>query len=191
MDIYFWREKLGALLSQGESECADFKEIYYLDEEGRQNQEEQKKKKVDFLHDILCMANSYFPDDRYIVFGIKDSGEIVGVSEEAFQKIQESQIIDLMRNAGLNKPLYNYVKLQKLSYGEKKLLVLRIKNVPQKPFFLEKDYGCKQKIIRAGVVYTRNKDSNTPINQSASDDEVSLMWRERFGLDTDTPKSTS
>lgn len=36
--------------------------------------------------------------------------------------------------------------------------------------------------MRAGVIYTRNADGNTPIDKSALDDEIELMWRERFCL---------
>lgn len=159
---------LERLLQEGESEYVDFKQECY-----------HKEKKVDFLHDILCLANANSPNNRYMIFGVSDNRQIIGMSSD----VCLNNIIDWLRNAHLNKSLYNYISLHPVHCNEKRVIILQIKNVPFKPFALTKDYKCGKSILRAGVIYTRNRDSNTPINSTASDDEISLMWRERFGLD--------
>ena len=67
--------------------------------------------------------------------------------------------------------------------GEHVVAVLHIKNRPDKPFFFERDYRDGQHTIRAGVIYTRVGDTNTPLKESAPEDKIELMWRERFGVD--------
>jgi hypothetical protein len=58
-----------------------------------------------------------------------------------------------------------------------------IANRPDKPFFvLKKDYEHNGQRVRNGVVYTRLGDTNIPKGESAPEDHVELMWRERFGL---------
>lgn len=162
---------LERLLDEGESEYIDFKKEYY-----------SKEKKIDFLHDILCMANSNSPNDRYIVFGVSDDKQIIGIPDAICSNINIANIVDWLRKVELNKELYNYISLHEISYNNKKVIILRIKNIPLKPFVLTQDYKYRGKIIRTGVAYTRNRDTNTPINSAASDDETSLMWKERFGL---------
>ena len=34
------------------------------------------------LHDIICMANNLTNHDAYIIIGISDSGELIGVSSD-------------------------------------------------------------------------------------------------------------
>ncbi len=60
--------------------------------------------------------------------------------------------------------------------------ILTIRNRPDKPFFLVKDKSFQGKTIRAGVIYTRLGDTNIPLQESAPEAQIELMWRERFGL---------
>ena len=53
---------------------------------------------------------------------------------------------------------------------------------PDKPFFLLEDRIDGKDRIRNGVIYTRLGDTNIPLGESAPEDHVELMWRERFGL---------
>lgn len=48
---------------------------------------------------------------------------------------------------------------------------------------LKQDYSKEGKTVRAGVVYTRQQDANTPVNGCASPGDVMAMWKERFDLD--------
>lgn len=120
---------LERLLDEGESEYVDFKKEYYSQE-----------KKIDFLHDILCMANSNSLNDRYIVFGVSDDKQVIGIPEAIFSNINLANIVDWLRNVKLNKELYDYISLHEVFYNTKKVIVLRIKNIPLKPFVLTQDY---------------------------------------------------
>lgn len=169
IDCFF----LEQLLRAGESEYVDFKQEYY-----------SKEKKADFLHDILCMANANSPNDRYIVFGVSDDKQVVGLTDDMSSIVNKfHNIIDWLRGVHLNRDLYNHISVHPVHYNEKNVIMLRVENTPLKPFFLTKDYKYGACTVRAGAVYTRNRDSNTPINSTASDDEISLMYEERLGLD--------
>nr|WP_302887031.1 hypothetical protein [uncultured Slackia sp.] len=51
------------------------------------------------------------------------------------------------------------------------------------PYYLTADYGNGRSIVRAGAVYTRNADSNTPKKETANPLETERLWRRHFGLD--------
>ena len=41
---------------------------------------------ADMLHDIICMANNLANRDAYIIIGVSDNGEILGVPKENRKK---------------------------------------------------------------------------------------------------------
>jgi predicted HTH transcriptional regulator len=68
---------------KSEGEYWDFKQEWYKDNER-------------LLHDILCFANTVHDRDCYLIIGVSDTGEIVGVSEENRRK--QVHILDLLSN---------------------------------------------------------------------------------------------
>lgn len=154
------------LLNRNESSWLDFKQQYH-------------ENKAEFVHDILCLANAYYNGDRYLVFGVSDNKEIIGVDKDAKRR-KQANINDFLRQVNLNRSIG--IELQTHKVKSVEIDVLKIYNSPDKPFFLTEDYKKGKKAVRSGVVYTRNGDTNTPLSESAKDSDVELMWRERFGF---------
>lgn len=160
--------ELRDLLNEDESEWLDFKEKFHVNN-------------VEMLHDILCLANSYsyVETDRYLVFGIKNDKSICGVEADSNRKTN-ANVQDLMRQSNLNR--VPTVRLCVENRSGHIVAILEIKNRPDKPFFVTKDKTSGKSVLRAGVVYTRLGDTNTPLKESAPEEHIELMWRERFGL---------
>lgn len=156
---------LTLLLKEKESEYLDFKEILC-------------NNNAQLVHDVLCLSNSKSLSDRYMIFGVADNKIIKGVSG---QRKTQADIVDCLRNSNFNR--MPDILFYEVKHNDLTLDVLQIKNNPYKPYFLLKDKRDGKVTVRAGVVYTRNNDSNTPINSTASLDQIETMWREKFGLD--------
>jgi hypothetical protein len=155
------------LLSQTESERLDFKRQFH-------------QNNIELLHDIICLANSYVEGDRYLVFGVADDKTIVGVQSDSNRK-NNAGLQDLLRQSNFNR--IPTIKLQTIEYQPSiEVDILIIRNRPDKPFFIIKDKTFQGKTIRAGVIYTRLGDTNIPLQESAPEAQIELMWRERFGL---------
>jgi hypothetical protein len=141
---------------------------------------------ADFLHDILCMANSQQDHDCYIIFGVEDkTGNIVGIENDENRRNQQG-IIDFLRSkkfAGDSRPT---VEMRKVAYGQHDLDVLIVFNTLHTPFYLSEDYPngeYKQKrTVKANYIYTRIGDTNTPIDKSADIHHVEYLWKKRQGL---------
>ena len=157
-------EKFISLLDEDESIYLDFKE-------------EHHRNSANLVHDILCLINSQTEEEKYIIFGISNSRIVKGLS--GIRKTQ-ADISDCLRSANINRIpeflLYTY------NIGEVEIDILHIKNSSFRPYFLIKDKINEGLTIRAGVIYSRYNDSNTPINGSATETEISHMWMERFGI---------
>lgn len=154
------------LLRQPESEWLEFKQQYH-------------DNKASFLHDLLCLANAYAEADRYLVFGVTDARELRGVGADTHRR-NNANLQDFLRNANLSRiPTCTLAPHQ---HEGVEIDVLTIKNRPDKPFFVTKDYKDGSECVRNGVIYTRLGETNIPKKESAPDDHIELMWRERFGI---------
>ncbi len=167
------------LISCNEAEWLDFKREFHTDN-------------ASLLHDVLCLANAYADGDRYLVFGVKNDRTIFGVEEDPHRKTN-ADIQSFLRTVNLNRiPTANLRFYEEFSGHT--VAILTIKNRPDKPFYVVKDFvvniphagkGFEKKVVRNGVIYTRIGDTNVPMNECAPEDHVELMWRERFGLGLD------
>lgn len=161
---------INELLLEKESEFLDFKENF-------------PSNTMKLIHDILCLANSHTNSDRYLIFGVKDDKTVCGIENDPNIKTN-SNIQDLLRQSNFNKIPTVDLSLVGNVQGHT-VAVIRIKNSSDKPYFLTKDKSYDRGIIRAGVVYTRLGDTNTPLKETAHENYIELMWRDRFGLDLD------
>lgn len=154
------------IAKKSEGEYWDFKQEWHNDNER-------------LLHDILCFANTVHDKDCYLIIGVSDTGEIIGVNEE--NRRRQADILDLLSNtvfAGDNAP---EVRLDTIKIDEKEIDVLTVFNSYNVPYYL-KSKSKKYNNIREGYIYTRVGDRNTPINQNASIQQIEMLWKKRFGL---------
>lgn len=159
--------KLSFLLNQNECEWLDFKEVFH-------------DNNVKLLHDIICLANAQTDQDRYLVFGITDNKTITGIENDKNKK-ESSDIQDLLKKSNFNR--LPDIRLEYIeSENNHKIALLRIYNKPNKPYFLTKDKLKDKYRLRAGVIYTRIGDTNTPLEECAPEDHIEQMWKERFGM---------
>lgn len=164
---YAFIEKIKSLInSSHEGDYWDFKQVWYTDSER-------------LLHDILCFANTVHNDNCYIIIGVSDTGEMVGVSEENRRK--QADILDMLSNAvfaGDNSP---EVRVDTIRLKGIEIDVLSVLNSFNVPFYL-KSKSKKYNNIREGYIYTRVGDKNTPISQNASIQQIEMLWKKRLGL---------
>ncbi|WP_000019148.1 ATP-binding protein [Bacillus cereus] len=157
-------EKL--ILSRSEGDYWDFKQEWHKDNER-------------LLHDILCFVNTVHDRDCYIIIGVSDNGEIIGVNEENRKK--QAGILDLLSNtvfAGDNTP---EVKVDTIEIEDKEIDILTIFNSYNVPYYI-KNKSKKYNNIKEGFIYTRIGDKNTPLNQNANIQQIEMLWKKRLGL---------
>lgn len=155
-----------SLISQKESESLDFKREFH-------------ENNAKLLHDILCLSNSFNEGDRFIVFGVANDKTVYGVENDPNKKTN-ADLHDFLRQVHLNKIPQIELTLHQVDGHE--IGLLRIMNTPKKPYFLRKDFQAAKTNVRAGVIYTRLGDTNIPLNETAPEDHIEIMWKERFGL---------
>ncbi|MDW1916591.1 MULTISPECIES: ATP-binding protein [Vibrio] len=136
----------------------------------------------DLLHDITCLANVIHDGDRFLIFGINDAFEVVGLDIEEC-RFSQADIISYLRQQPYAENNIPTIDIKFVKYAEKTVAVLSIKNERLKPFYFTKELKHRNKILRAGAVYARTRDTNTPKDSCANPQDTKAMWLERFGLD--------
>ncbi len=130
----------------------------------------------DLIKDIICFSNTIHDRDSVIFFGINDDFEIVGINNT--KRTRQADIVDTMSKlyfAGSERPSF---EVSSLSLRGKEIDILVIFNNNKTPIFLEKPYGK----MKAGCIYSRERDRNTPNNGNATFSQIEALWRKRFGL---------
>lgn len=155
------------LLQQPEQEFLDFKQEYHANN-------------ALLVLDIICLANAKTSNDRFLIFGIEDkTHEIIGIENDPNRKNKQN-IVDCLHGSKLNSIPIITMTTEVLNGHE--IDVLCIHNTKNRPYFLLEDKSSHGKTVRAGVIYTRNGDNNTPINGTSSMSQQQEIWREYFGL---------
>ena len=146
--------------------------------------EKHHDNKASPLHDILCLANSLYKGNKYLIFGVSDphtNCEIKGVDQG--NRKSQTDLIDFLRSKPFAGDIRPEIELRIIKLEKHEIDVLIIFDRPLKPYYLREDYRDRDKLIKANNIYTRNIDTNTPIDKGADIRMIELMWRERFGLD--------
>lgn len=132
--------------------------------------------------DIINMLNTPSHKDNYIIFGVSDDQKIVGVENDPNRKTKQ-QVTDFLHHLPFAQSGFPKIDVQSFEIENHTVDVLTILNSNQVPFFLLQEYKCRGKYLRSGSIYSRIDDSNTPLNESASDERVEMLWKKRFRLD--------
>ena len=137
--------------------------------------QEWHEKMEDLIKDIICFANTVHDKDCFLVFGISDSYQIVGMTK---RRRKLSDIINTLNNLHFAGDIVPKVELKTISMDGKDIDVLIIKNTDLTPIYLKKPYGK----MKEGCIYTRSGNKNTPNNGNADYNEIEMLWKKRFGL---------
>ncbi len=174
------KDCLKEIIKNGEKTTVDFKAEHHACN-------------LEYVHDILCLANALDDSDRYLIYGVEDSGNICGLTTIK----KENDFLDLIKRLPLNR--FPEIQVQKFKFDKKDVQVLIIKNKKYKPYYLLEDYFCKSnsclkkcktndkqpRFLRVGAVYTRDFTTNTPKDRTANESQIHEMWEERFGIRLD------
>ena len=144
-----------------ESDFYDYKSQWY-----------EKEKMEDFLHDILCLSNNQNNRDAYLIIGVEDNGNVVGINKE----IKTNNLYDFLKSKKFAGDHIPPIEVKRMFYKYKKIDVLVCKSSKYVPFYLVKEYGK----VRRYQIYTRVEDTNTPKDEQADYICVENLWRIHF-----------
>lgn len=146
-------DKVVELIEFGyECEYLDFKERQY-----------HKDKSMDFLMDIMAMANSRHNGDKFIIIGVKDrpeGKELKGIDPKEF--VDSSNYVQLVLNNIEPEIEFDYFKYE---YKGLMLGVFRIYKTDNKPYMMRKQFGG----LKEGYCLIRKGSTNTVAKRSDFD----------------------
>lgn len=162
------KEKILELISKSEDEIHDFKQEWY-----------KSSQHSEFIKDIFSFVNTSHHEDCYIIIGVDDDRNIIGLDENDEKRRSQQQLIDWVRTWPTANNMLPPIEINSLTIDSKLVDVITIKDTNNIPIYLSKRY----KGVDAWQIFTRNKDVNTPRNDSANFWDIEELWRKRFSLD--------
>lgn len=147
---------------------------------------EHHNNKAELLHDVICMANSLCKGDRYIIYGVSDKTyELIGATQGNVRRTQ-SDIIDFLRQQKFAGGHIPNIELKTVMVNDIEIDALIIKDLTYTPYYITEDKtedkNGHRKTVRANYIYSRNGDSNTPMDKSTDIFTIECLWKKRFGL---------
>ena len=129
----------------------------------------------DLIKDIICFANTVHDKDCYLIFGVSNKLEVVGMQK---QRRKQADIIDTISNLHFAGDNYPKIELETISYEGTELDILIIFNTNKTPIYLK----CQYEKMHLGCIYSRIGDKNTPNNGNSDVGDIENLWKKRFGL---------
>lgn len=157
---------------QKEGPTWDFKTVWYDD-----------NKKANMLHDIICMSNNTDFSDAYIIIGVEEKNgkfNITGVKGNP--KYSTETLTDFLSNAKFAGNIIPKVEVERIEIYSKNIDIIHVFSTVNIPYYLSETYRFGNTTVGTGI-YTRSQSTNTPINRSASLNDVNLLWKKHFGVD--------
>ena len=145
--------------NKNEKDYYDYKRQYHTNKE-------------DLLHDILCLSNNTNNSDAYLIFGVTDNFEVIGIKE----KLKSNDILDFLKSKHFAGDHIPNVEVKNLYYLHKDISIIICKSSKFVPFFLVERY----KGIGDHQIYTRVGDTNTPKDKNASYIDIEKLWAFHF-----------
>lgn len=126
----------------------------------------------DKLMDYICMANNLEGRDAYLIYGVDNDGKIIGIENTSYKRCNTKEINEFLRNKPFAGGYIPSISVDVLLLEGHELDVVTIKNTNKTPYYLTKNYNqTKEKIsktLKAGAIYTRVNDQNTPRELTAN-----------------------
>ncbi len=142
------------------------------------------------LRDIINFTNTPSHNDAYIIFGISDQdGSVIGIDKNDPNRKNKQQLQDYLRNIPFAQNYYPKTNVETLEVNEKEIDILTIYNTYDVPLFLARDVARvdnnnkqkkKGKPLRRGLIYSIIGDSNTPVDQSTTDEQMERLWQKKI-----------
>lgn len=163
-------DSINKLLTTAEDEYHDFKAQWY-----------SKNDRAELIKDIFSFVNTSHHKDCYLIIGVNDNHEVVGVENDS-NRLNTQKITDFLHSLPIANAHTPKIKVTPITVENHTVDVIVIKDTLDVPVYLDEDKRPKyaNRPIHAGQIFARENDTNTPIDESASD---YLVQRKRFGLD--------
>lgn len=151
------------LLAQGkEGEFWDFKREWHDNVE-------------DLIKDIICFANTVHDESCYIVFGVDDFCNVLGMEKP---RRKQADIIDALSNLVFAGDISPKISVDSIEIEGKDVDILIVSDMDNTPVYLKRNYGK----MKAGCIYLRTGDKNTPDGGNADIADIEMLWKKRLGL---------
>ncbi|MFT8811784.1 MAG: ATP-binding protein [Liquorilactobacillus satsumensis] len=167
--------ELSRWLNQREDSYHDFKARWY-----------HKGQKQELVKDLFSFVNTAHHKDCFLIIGVSDNREVIGVENNGNDRLNQQQLIDFLRKLPISGDFIPHVMVETLSYKNHNVDIIRIPNTDNVPVYLNQTWyekGNHNNPIHAGQIFVREEDVNTARTETADYNQVEKLWQKHFRMD--------
>ena len=142
--------------------------------------------KPEMIKDIFSFVNTSHHDDCFLILGVDDNRNIIGVEDEGSERLNQQQLIDFVRSLPISGDFIPRLKVETVQCDDHEVDVIRIVDSFNVPIFLDQRWNEKGKPtngINAGQIFVREQDVNTSRNSTADYNQVQKLWMKHLRMD--------
>ena len=122
---------------------------------------EYTRSRVDFLHDVICMANNQYDHDSYLIYGVKevDNHLLVTGVENDKNRMRLSDIRQILKDKKFACEYRPEIAVETIIVNSHDIDVIIVKKSINTPYYLTQSYfdDQKQKQIQIGRASCRER----------------------------------
>lgn len=167
------RDLFDQMLNTTEDDHHDFKQAWY-----------HPGQKLEMVKDIFSFVNTVHEDDCFLIIGVTNSLEIIGVENDITNRLNQQKVIDFLRSLPIAGQFIPEIEVETINYDVHEIDVIKIVNTKNVPCFLSESWCEKgtKNFIRPGQIFYREKDVNTSKTSTATYDESKKLWQKHFRI---------
>ncbi|BDR57775.1 ATP-binding protein [Xylocopilactobacillus apicola] len=156
-----------------EDDHHDFKQVWH-----------SKEKNYELVKDIFSFVNTTHHDDCFLIFGVSDNQEVIGIENDENRRNQ-ADLIDMINKLPISGDHKPKIRIETLKYAEHEIDVLRIINTNAVPIYLNQKWPKKgsKNYLTPGQIFMREGDRNVSIDGTAEYPKVEKLWQKHFRFD--------
>jgi hypothetical protein len=171
------KETIGRIIREEKTEnfYFDYKEKWY-----------EKEDDGNMMMDILSFSNSLYSEYSYIIIGVNNSGEIVGIPSEINVRDMNDKLTSIVLRAPFSGEVRPELYVTSIKIEGKRIDVIVIESSSRNiPFFLSKPYPDSTNPKKsAGIgIYVRRNAQNGARNCNADRPIIEQLWSRKFKND--------
>lgn len=125
------------------------------------------------LLDILCFVNTVHNKDCYLIIGVADNSDIIGLNENSPNRKNQADVLDLLPNSMFAGDCVPEVSVKTIFISGKEIDIFTVFNSYNVPFYLRAKSKKYHSIVE-GYIYSKKSDRNTHISENSSIQQIEL-----------------
>lgn len=145
-----------------------------------------KHEKSELVKDIFSFVNTMHEDNCYLIIGVTDDQEVVGIENDE-SRLNQQQLLDFVKKLPIAANYIPELKLETFCIQQHQIDVITVYETKNVPCYLTQLWPNKRsngESIYPGQIFVRVGDTNTGHDSTANFNYATQLWQKHFRMNS-------